>query len=132
MMKKFGNPLFLLTFLGSIPAVQAAPADQVTVGKASFYAERFHGRRTASGERYNMNDLTAATAHSRYPFGTVLRVTNLHNSRTVQVRVNDRGPLPHGRVLDLSKRAATDLGFLRSGTARVKIEVVEWGGARAS
>lgn len=131
-MKSLGNALFLMTFLGGIPAVQAAPSDHSTVGTASFYAERFHGRRTASGERYNMHDLTTATVHARYPFGTVLRVTNLSNSRSVELRVNDRGPLPRGRLLDVSKRAATELGFLHRGTARVKVEVVEWGGSRAS
>lgn len=125
---KMATALSLTALLGGISAIQAAPSDHATVGTASFYAERFHGRRTASGERYNMHALTTATVHARYPFGTVLRVTNLNNQRAVQVRVNDRGPLPRGRVLDLSKRAAAELGFLRSGTARVKIEVVEWGG----
>lgn len=126
--KKLVKALSLTAFLGGVSALQAAPPDHVAVGKASFYAERFHGRRTASGERYNMHDLTAATVHSRYPFGTVLRVTNLRNSRSVKLRVNDRGPLPRGRLIDVSKRAATELGFLHAGTAPVKIEVVEWGG----
>ena len=132
-MKSLGNALFLMTCLSGIPTVQAASSDdEVKVGKASFYAERFHGRRTASGERYNMHALTAATRHSGYPFGTILRVTNLSNDRSVEVRVNDRGPLPRGRVLDVSKRAANELGFVRSGTARVKVEVVDRGGAALS
>ena len=127
--KRFFNLLFLLSFLGVVPTVKAVAADRVTVGTASFYAERFHGRRTASGERYNMHDLTAATVRTHYPLGTVLRVTNLGNHRSVQLRVNDRGPLPRGRLLDVSKRAATELGFLSAGLARVKVEVLNWGGA---
>lgn len=123
------NLLFLFCMVGVQALASTASAHQSTVGTASFYAERFHGRKTASGERYNMHDLTAATVHSRYPLGTILRVTNLRNDRAVEVRVNDRGPLPRGRVLDLSKRAAMELGFLRSGLARVKVEVLRWGRA---
>lgn len=121
--------LVLNTFLASIPTAEAVATEQTTVGTASFYAERFHGRRTASGERYNMHDLTAATVRTHYPLGTVLRVTNLGNHRSVELRVNDRGPLPRGRLLDVSKRAAKELGFLRSGLARVKVEVLDRGGA---
>lgn len=127
--KTFFKFLVLNTILASIPAIEAVAAEQVSVGTASFYAERFHGRRTASGERYNMHDLTAATVRTHYPLGTVLRVTNLGNRRSVQLRVNDRGPLPRGRLLDVSKRAATELGFLHAGLARVKVEVLDWGGA---
>jgi rare lipoprotein A len=119
--------LFLLIFLGMLGVTTGVAAHETSVGTASFYAERFHGRKTASGERYNMHDLTAATAHTRYPLGSILRVTNLRNDRTVEVRVNDRGPLPRGRVLDLSKRAAIDLGFLNAGLAKVKVEVLRWG-----
>jgi rare lipoprotein A len=119
--------LFLIGFCGAQALSSLASAHQTAVGTASFYAERFHGRKTASGERYNMHDLTAATVHSRYPLGSILRVTNLGNDRSVEVRVNDRGPLPRGRVLDLSKRAATELGFLHAGLARVRVEVLRWG-----
>ena len=119
----------LAAVLGVLPSFQAGAAERVTVGTASFYAERFHGRRTASGERYNMHDLTAATSRHHYPLGTVLRVTNLGNHRSVELRVNDRGPLPHGRLLDVSKRAAKELGFLGAGLARIKVEVLDWGGA---
>jgi rare lipoprotein A len=119
--------LLFLLFSGAQALGSLALAHQTTVGTASFYAERFHGRKTASGERYNMHDLTAATVHSRYPLGSILRVTNLGNDRSVDVRINDRGPLPRGRVLDLSKRAATELGFLHAGLARVKVEVLRWG-----
>lgn len=121
--------IFSLSFIAGLPQQQAAAAESVAVGTASFYAERFHGRRTASGERYNMHGMTAATGRAHYPLGTLVRVTNLSNQRSVELRVNDRGPLPRGRILDVSKRAATELGFLQAGLARVKVEVLDWGGA---
>ena len=121
--------LIIISLTGAGSMLSPVMAHETTVGTASFYAERFHGRKTASGERYNMHDLTAATVHSRYPMGSILRVTNLRNERSVEVRVNDRGPLPRGRILDLSKRAAAELGFLHSGLARVKVEVLRWGRA---
>jgi rare lipoprotein A len=126
------NALTLLLLLAAQSLVNPAGAHETAVGTASFYAERFHGRKTASGERYNMNDLTAATVHTRYPLGSILRVTNLRNDRAVEVRVNDRGPLPRGRVLDLSKRAAMELGFLHAGLTRVKVEVLRWGRTAAT
>jgi rare lipoprotein A len=92
-------------------------------GVASYYASKFHGRRTASGERYDMNGLTAA--HRSLAFGTRLKVTNLSNKRSVVVRVNDRGPHIKKRIIDVSYAAARKLGLLGSGTARVLIEVVE-------
>ena len=92
------------------------------VGVASYYADKFHGRSTSSGERFNMHDFTCA--HRWLPFGTMLRVTNLKNDRSVVVRVNDRGPWKHGRMLDVSKAAAVELDMLREGTARVRIDVV--------
>lgn len=94
----------------------------VETGIASYYGRQFHGRRTASGERYDQGELTAA--HRGLPFGTKVRVTNLANDRRVVVRVNDRGPRTRGRILDLSRRAARELGFVRNGTANVRIEVV--------
>jgi peptidoglycan lytic transglycosylase len=92
------------------------------VGMASWYGEPFHGRFTANGERYDMHAYTAA--HRLYPFGTRLRVTNLENGRSVTVRVNDRGPFVRGRIIDLSLAAATDLGMVPNGTARVRLERV--------
>ncbi|HOT61659.1 MAG TPA: septal ring lytic transglycosylase RlpA family protein [Treponemataceae bacterium] len=86
---------------------------------ASFYAEAFHGRPTASGEVFDMNALTAA--HRTLPFGTVLEVTNLANGKKTIVRVNDRGPFVEGRELDVSKAAAYELGMITTGTARVSI-----------
>ena len=91
-----------------------------TVGVASYYADRFQGRRTASGERFDNAQLTAA--HRTLPFGTRARVTNLANGRSVVVRVNDRGPFVTGRVIDLSQAAARRLDMVRSGTARVRVE----------
>lgn len=91
-------------------------------GRASWYGSRFHGRRTASGERFNAYANTAA--HRSLPFGTKVRVTNLRNGRSVVVRINDRGPYSRGRVIDLSKAAAQNIGMLRSGTAPVRIEVI--------
>jgi rare lipoprotein A len=95
------------------------------VGIASYYGDQFHGRRTASGERYDKNGLTAV--HPRLPFGTIIRVTNLRNDKSVEVKVNDRFGSGRGRMLDLSKRAARELGFIRSGLAKVKLEVVRPG-----
>jgi len=92
-------------------------------GVASYYSDRFHGRRTASGERYDRNALTAD--HPNLPFGTLLRVTNLDNNLSVVVKVNDRTRLPRGRVLDLSRRAANELHFIRSGLARVRLEIID-------
>jgi rare lipoprotein A len=94
-------------------------------GVASYYADEFHGRQTSNGEIYDMNELTAA--HRTFPFGTKVRITNLENRRTVVVRINDRGPFHEGRMIDLSLGAAKELDLIRTGTARVKLEVLEWG-----
>jgi rare lipoprotein A len=91
-------------------------------GYASYYGREHHGRRTASGERFDASRLTAA--HRTLPFGTRVRVTNLDNGRRVVVTVTDRGPFRRHRVIDVSRRAAEDLGFLREGTARVRLEVI--------
>lgn len=92
------------------------------VGLASYYADRFHGRRTASGERYHVKKLTAA--HRRLPFGTVVRVTVLKTGASVTVRINDRGPFVKGRIIDLSRAAAKEVGILRSGVAKVEVRVI--------
>ena len=92
------------------------------VGPASWYGDDFDGRATASGESFDMYDLTCA--HPRLPFGTWLRDTNLKNGRAVDVRVNDRGPMVHGRIIDLSYQAAEELGFHGRGVQRVRVEVV--------
>jgi rare lipoprotein A len=92
-------------------------------GIASYYSDRFHGRRTANGERYNKHGLTAM--HRTLPFGTRLRVTNLGNNKSIEVRVNDRCRSKNGRVLDLSKQAAKQLGFMEPGLAQVRFEVIK-------
>lgn len=102
-----------------------APApvnQQVMSGQASYYAHKYHGRQTASGEIYNMYDMTAA--HRDLPFGAMLRVTNLQNGSTVVVRVNDRGPFKPGRIVDVSLAAAEQLGLILNGTADVQVEVL--------
>lgn len=90
-------------------------------GVASWYGKKFHGRKTASGERYNQNKMTAA--HKTLPFGTRVRVKNLENGKTASVVINDRGPFTKGRVIDVSRAAARKLDLVNSGTARVRISV---------
>lgn len=93
--------------------------DFVQEGEASWYGPGFHGRKTASGERFNTNDMTAA--HKTLPFGTVLKVTNLSNDKFVIVKINDRGPFIRGRIIDLSKAAKDEIGM--GGTTQVRLEV---------
>jgi rare lipoprotein A len=90
------------------------------IGLASWYGPGFHGKRTASGERFDQNDLTAA--HRKLPLGAEVRVTNLENGRSIVVAINDRGPYVGGRVIDLSKAAARRLGIVEDGLAKVRIE----------
>ncbi len=92
-------------------------------GKAGYYADSLHGRKTSSGEKYDKQLLTCA--HKSLPFGTKIRVTRLDNKRSVIVKVNDRGPFSEGYVVDLSRKAAEELYLIQAGHARVKIEVVE-------
>lgn len=92
-------------------------------GEASWYGPGFHGRKTASGERFNQHRLTAA--HRKLPLGTTAKVTNLDNGRTVEVEINDRGPYVGGRIIDLSKAAAERLGMKQIGTTLVRLEVTQ-------
>lgn len=94
-----------------------------SLGEASYYSERHQGARTASGERYNKRAMTAA--HPSLAFGTRVRVINLNNQRNVVVRINDRGPFVGGRIIDLSRAAAEQIGMIRSGVAPVRIEVLQ-------
>lgn len=91
-------------------------------GLASWYGPGFHGRRTSSGERFNMHALTAA--HTRLPFGTEVRVTRLDTGDSLVVRINDRGPFVDGKVIDLSHGAAKRLGIVRAGSARVRLDAL--------
>ena len=100
----------------------------VETGIASWYGEDFHGRPTALGETYNMYAMTAA--HKTLPLPTRVRVTNLENGRSAELRVNDRGPFVDGRVIDLSYAAARELGVVRRGTARVRVVALEAGGSQ--
>jgi len=121
--------------LGTMAATAAcyrnpAPAPMVTVdagweevGEASWYGPGFHGRQTASGEVYDMEAMTAA--HKQLPFGARVRVLNLDNGRETDVTINDRGPFARDRIIDLSRAAARDIGMLGTGTARVRISVLE-------
>lgn len=101
--------------------------DEVS-GRASYYADRYHGRSTASGEPYDRTAYTAA--HKTFPFGTVVRVTRLDTRKSVVVRINDRGPFTEGRVIDLSRASAQDLDLIERGVAEVEIEVLAWGNGR--
>ena len=97
--------------------------DQVRqYGNASWYGRSFHGKRTASGESYDMHEFTGA--HRNLPFGTMVKVKNLRNGKEILVRVNDRGPFVKSRIIDVSRAAATALGIINRGTARVSIEVI--------
>ncbi len=98
-------------------------------GKASFYADKFEGHQTASGEKYKHGKLTAA--HKSLPFGTKVRVTNIENNQSVDVVVNDRGPYVDGRIIDLSRSAAEKLGFVNQGLTDVKIEVLDAGDGKS-
>lgn len=91
-------------------------------GMISYYGGKFHGRKTASGTRFDKHAMTAA--HRTLPFGTRIKVTNLANGKSVTVEVNDRGPFAHGRILDLSEAAARELGMLGTGTAKARITVL--------
>jgi peptidoglycan lytic transglycosylase len=112
------------------PPADARAADEGGLyGLASYYGEAFHGRATASGVRFDMNAMVAA--HRTYPFETIVRVTNLQNGRSVRVRIVDRGPavIPQtaGVIIDLSRRAAQALGFIREGRTRVRLDMERWG-----
>jgi rare lipoprotein A len=99
----------------------------IQAGVASWYGPDFHGKKTANGETYDMDDLTAA--HKTLPFNTVVRVENLDNGRSVVVRINDRGPYVGNRVIDLSRKAAQEIQMIGPGTARVRLVLLEKGDA---
>ena len=128
-------PLLILPACAARSKVPASTATrggilEVREGLASYYGPGFNGKVTASGTRFNMNTLVAA--HPSYPFGTILRVTNVNNGRAVEVRVVDRGPAQgprsEGVIIDVSYKAADTLNFVRAGRTRVRVEVLRWGG----
>jgi rare lipoprotein A len=113
-----------------LAVISSIAMGQVQSGKASFYADKFEGRPTASGEKYKHSKLTAA--HKTLPFGTKVKVTNTANNQSVEVTINDRGPYVDGRIIDLSKSAAEKLGFVNLGLADVMIEVIDAGDGKTS
>jgi rare lipoprotein A len=113
--------IVLLVGCSTRPPLVQAPVYEA-VGMASYYARKFQGRRTASGERYDMHALTAA--HPALAFGARVEVTNLANGRRVEVRINDRGPFKKGRIIDLSYAAARQIGMLRRGVAKVRVRAL--------
>ena len=118
---KIGNP-YVINGVRYIPKLDLS---YDKTGIASWYGKAFHGKRTANGEIYNMNALTAA--HKTLPLNTIVRVTNLSNNKSLILRINDRGPYVKGRILDCSYGAAKKLDFISQGTTDVKVEVIEWG-----
>ena len=104
----------------------ATSPGSVEEGGASYYAHKFHGRQTASGEIYDENAMTAA--HKTLAFGTTVRVTNLSNGKDVVVRINDRGPFVEGRIIDLSYKAAGKLDMISAGVIRARVEILRTNG----
>ncbi|MCP4440963.1 MAG: septal ring lytic transglycosylase RlpA family protein [Aureispira sp.] len=119
-MKWFLQTLVLVWMTSSM--AMATPPE---TGLASYYSDSFHGKKTASGEKYDKNQLTAA--HKTLPFGTMIKVTRLDNNKSVVVRINDRGPYIKGRVIEVSKKAADAIDLTKAGVAKVKIEVIKGG-----
>ncbi|MDB6051380.1 MAG: RplA family protein [Pseudomonas sp.] len=113
----------LLTLLAGCAGHDIDPRGYNETGSASYYGARHQGKRTASGERFDQNSMTAA--HRHLPFGTRLLITNLGNAKSVEVRVNDRGPHTRGRLIDVSRKAAEQLGMLGSGVAQVRVQALD-------
>jgi rare lipoprotein A len=119
----FKLPVIILILIIILLSESTAQVGFVQKGKASFYHNKFHGRRTSSGERLDQNELTGA--HRKFLFNTVVRVTNLNNDRSVIVRINDRGPYKYkNRIIDLTYAAAKKIGLIKKGLAPVKIEII--------
>jgi len=112
----------LLNGCGAFHNAQIHEVGKVQFGFASWYGKKFQGRKTSSGEIYDMHEFTAA--HRAFPFGTIVKVTNIKNGRSAVVKINDRGPQKRSRKLDVSYAAAKKIGMIRDGIARVRIEVV--------
>lgn len=119
----FALGIYLLLGCAGTLNADAMPG-QKTTGLATWYADKLHGRTTASGEKYDKNAMTAA--HRELPFGTVVRVVNLANMKSVQVRINDRGPFnDKKRIIDLSRAAATQIDMIQAGVVEVEIEILQ-------
>jgi rare lipoprotein A len=113
------NTKIALLLLCALFSLASCSRKITETGKASYYADKFEGRKTASGSIFHQNSLTAA--HRTLPFGTKVRVVNIANGRSVKVRVVDRGPFAEGRIIDLSKKAARKLGMINTGVAEVEV-----------
>ncbi|WP_256009060.1 septal ring lytic transglycosylase RlpA family protein [Desertivirga xinjiangensis] len=111
---------FTIFFLFAAFLVSSCAPKATQTGKASFYAKKFNGRRTASGEKFRSSKRTAA--HRTLPFGTKVKVTNMKNGKSVKVRINDRGPFVAGRIIDLSRKAARKIDMINQGVGTVKIQ----------
>ena len=111
----------LLVALATIVTVSLAAAQTAEEGVANFYSDKFEGKKTASGEVYDKNALTAS--HKKLPYGTKVKVTNIDNGKSVVVTVNDRMAASNPAVIDVTRHAAEELGFVKSGKAKVKLEV---------
>ncbi|OEC35544.1 rare lipoprotein A [Pseudomonas cuatrocienegasensis] len=123
-MRPLATLLIALAMLGGCASQGSIDANGYrNEGQASYYGARHHGNKTASGERFDQNALTAA--HRTLPFGTRVRVTNLRNERSVVVRINDRGPYARGRIIDLSRKAAEQLDMIRAGVVPVRVEQLQ-------
>ena len=135
MIRLFSILILAICIYGCAPSTRYAQSNEVLtsslqkgsilIGEASYYGKKFHGRKTASGEIFNMYSMTAA--HNQLPFNTILQVTNKGNGRSVQVRINDRGPFKKGRIIDLSYQAALKLDMLKEGIVLVEIRILRLG-----
>jgi len=121
-MKRLLGLLAVFSLLAGCASGLINPNGYDETGTASYYGAKHHGNKTASGEPFNQHALTAA--NRQLPFGTQVKVTNLDNDKSVVVRINDRGPHTRGRLIDLSRKAAEQLGMLGSGTARVRVQAM--------
>ena len=130
MTKKISLVLLAALFASlSLPSLAAGPG-KVQKGVASYYHDSLHGNKTASGQIYNKNKLSAA--HKTLPLGSKVRVTDVRTGKSIVVKVNDRGPFVKGRIIDLSRRAASDLGIIKKGITPVKVEVLSVPGRRGA
>jgi rare lipoprotein A len=106
-----------------VDEIMERTATKISTGVVSWYGDKFHGRKTASGERYDKHELTAA--HKSLPFGTKVKVTNIRNGKSVVVEINDRGPYAKSRVLDLSQAAFSEIGHTNTGVMQVEYEILK-------
>ena len=106
-----------------VDEIMERTADNISTGVVSWYGGKFHGRKTASGEKYDKHELTAA--HKSLPFGTKVKVTNIRNGKSVVVEINDRGPYAKSRVLDLSQAAFSEIGHTNTGVMQVEYEIIK-------